>query len=49
VPDRDDIRAWLESDDFKNHTTTHSSNTKKRVTGRIEFVKEKLLAGDSNE
>jgi len=46
VPDKDDIRAWLGSEDFKMHTTTHSSNTKKRVTARIEFVKNKLLAGD---
>lgn len=45
VPDQDDIRAWLESDEFKIHTTAHSSNTKKRVVGRIQFVRDKLLAG----
>jgi len=44
-PDRDDIRAWLESDEFKKHTTTHSSNNKGRVSGRVEYVRDKLLAG----
>ena len=31
--------------DFKYHTTTHSSNTKKRVIGRIEYVRDMLLIG----
>ncbi|MDR0516757.1 MAG: DUF262 domain-containing protein [Fibromonadaceae bacterium] len=34
-----------EGKDFKYHTTTHSSNTKKRVTGRIEYVRDMLLTG----
>lgn len=34
---------WLDSDDFKFHTTTHSSNTLSRVRGRIEYVKNILL------
>jgi len=49
TPDREDIRAWLESDEFKIHTTSHSSNSKRRVRGRVEFVRDKLLAGDKNE
>ena len=34
---------WLESDDFKVHTTSHASNSPNRVTGRIEYVKNMLL------
>lgn len=34
---------WINSDKFKYHTTTHSSNTLSRVTGRIEYVKNILL------
>jgi len=34
-----------EGADFKYHTTTHSSNSKKRVVGRIEYVRDMLLAG----
>ena len=36
---------WLNSDDFKRHTTTHASNSSARVTGRILYVKEQLLKG----
>lgn len=34
---------WLESSEFKTHTTTHASNSPKRVTGRIEYVRNELL------
>ena len=34
---------WLDSDEFKKHTTTHASNSPARVTGRIEFVRDELL------
>jgi len=34
-----------EGKDFKFHTTTHSSNSKKRVVGRIEYVRDMLLTG----
>jgi uncharacterized protein with ParB-like and HNH nuclease domain len=34
-----------EGKDFKYHTTTHSSNTKKRVVGRIEYVRDMILTG----
>ena len=36
---------WLNSDDFKRHTTTHASNSPARVSGRILYVKEQLLRG----
>lgn len=39
---------WLDGDDFKTHTTTHASNSSKRVTGRVEFVRDMLLAGEKN-
>jgi len=37
---------WLASDEFKTHITTHASNSPKRVTGRIEYVRDALLAGE---
>ena len=37
---------WLLSDDFKRHTTTHASNSPRRVIGRIEYVRDALLAGE---
>ena len=40
---------WLESDEFKYHTTTHASNTSKKVVGRIEYVRNMLLMVDTNE
>ena len=36
---------WLNSDDFKRHTTTHASNSPARVSGRILYVKDQLLKG----
>ena len=36
---------WLDSDEFKKHTTTHASNSPARVSGRILFVKNQLLEG----
>jgi len=37
------ISEWLESEDFKEQTTSGSANNKAKVIGRIEFVKNKLL------
>lgn len=37
---------WLNSEEFKMHTTTHASNSPKRVNGRIGFVKKMLLEGN---
>lgn len=34
---------WIESDEFKVHTTSHASNSFNRVMGRIEYVKNMLL------
>ena len=34
---------WVDSEDFKGHTTTHASNSPKRVVGRIEYVRDMLL------
>lgn len=39
---------WIDSIDFKQHTTTHASNSPIRVAGRIEYVRDVLLAGDKN-
>lgn len=36
---------WLDSEKFKEHTTTHASNSPSRVKGRILYVKNKLLEG----
>lgn len=37
---------WLNSEEFKFHTTTHASNSPARVTGRVEYVRDCLLAGE---
>jgi hypothetical protein len=37
------IENWLESDEFKEHITSDAANNRKKVRGRIEFVKNKLL------
>lgn len=39
---------WVGSEDFKKHTTTHASNSPARVSGRVEYVRNMLLAGDEN-
>jgi hypothetical protein len=40
---------WLDSEDFKKHTTTHSSNSPTRVRGRIEYVKNQILGKSVND
>ncbi|MEE9382026.1 MAG: DUF262 domain-containing protein [Nannocystaceae bacterium] len=40
------IQQLLASDEFKRHTTTHSSNSNPRVVGRIEYVRDGLLGGN---
>ena len=37
---------WLDSKEFKIHTTSHASNSKTRLAGRVEYVRDALLAGD---
>ena len=34
---------WLDSEEFKIHTTSHASNSPNRVVGRIEYVRDMLL------
>lgn len=34
---------WLDSDEFKYHTTTHASNSSTRLKDRVEFVRDCLL------
>jgi uncharacterized protein YlaI len=34
---------WLDSNDFRYHTTTHASNSSTRLKDRVEFVKNSLL------
>jgi hypothetical protein len=34
---------WLESEEFKNHTTSDASNNKNKLKNRIEFVRDCLL------
>lgn len=35
--------SWLDSEEFKLHTTTHASNSRPKLAGRIEYVKNMLL------
>jgi hypothetical protein len=37
------IGIWLDSEEFKEQTTSGSANNRTKVFGRIEFVKNKLL------
>ncbi len=39
----EDINEWLESDEFKEWTTSDASNNKANLVGRLEFVRDKLL------
>lgn len=41
------VRSWLDSEEFRTHTTTHASNSGPRLRGRIDFVRDRLLgSGD---
>lgn len=40
-----DVEGWINSDEFKSHTTGDASNSRPRVMARIEFVRDKLLQG----
>lgn len=37
------VEKWLMSEEFIKHTTTHASNSRPRLKGRIEFVRDSLL------
>ena len=43
VPDKASIEAWLDSSDFKKHITSDASNSRSKLIGRIEFVRDQLL------
>lgn len=40
---------WLESDEFKRHTTSDAANNRSKLIGRIEFVRDCLLKIISKE
>ena len=35
--------SWLNSEDFKSHTRSDASNSRPKVVGRIEYVRDRLL------
>ena len=37
------IKHWIDSEEFKEKTTSDAANNKSKLTGRIEFVRDKLL------
>ena len=41
--DTDHIGDWLESDEFKEWTTSDASNNRVNLVGRVEFVRDRLL------
>ena len=41
-----DISGWIDGDDFAKCTRSDAANNKNKLVGRIDFVKEKLLAGE---
>jgi len=43
VPDKASIEVWLNSPEFKKHTTSDASNSRPKLIGRIEFVRDQLL------
>lgn len=43
VPDKNSIKTWLNSSEFKKHTTSDASNSRPKLLGRIEFVRDQLL------
>ena len=43
VPDKASIEVWLNSPEFKKHTTSDASNSRPKLIGRIGFVKDQLL------
>ena len=40
---------WIESDEFKKHTTTDASNNQGKLRARVQYVRDKLLMRDTNE
>lgn len=44
----DDI-SWIESKEFKKHTTSDASNNQGKLKARVEYVRDRLLTRDTNE
>lgn len=34
---------WIESEEFKHHTTTHASNSAPKLRGRVEYVRDQII------
>jgi hypothetical protein len=43
APTSEEIKSWLDSQEFKKLTTSDAANNRARVLGRIDFVRKKLL------
>lgn len=43
IPDKNSIKSWLNSSEFKHHTTTDASNSRPKLIARIHFVKDQLI------
>ncbi len=43
TPSVDEVQTWLESEEFKDWTTSDASNNRANLVGRLEFVRDKLL------
>lgn len=41
-----DISEWITGEEFAKCTRSDAANNKSKLVGRIDFVKNKLLAGD---
>lgn len=41
--------TWLDSEEFRQHTTTHASNSPQRLLGRIRYVQDALLRSAKEE
>jgi hypothetical protein len=37
------VTGWLSSNDFKGHTTSDAANSRAKVIGRVEYVRDRLL------
>ena len=42
-----DVTSWIDGDEFGIHTKSDAANNKRRLIGRIDFVKEQLLKGEN--
>ena len=38
-----EVSTWLESEDFREQTRSDGANAKKKLAGRIHFVRDRLL------